>query len=138
MKRTVKKKWTDKANFYVNVDVFKVDIVFVCNCNEEETKEALKKACGDNYVHFKNKYLKGWDNETALGRMIPFQAGFIVLLKNCDDNFRTFVGVMVHEITHVVQRLLGDRRIPLNEDTEEVHAYLTEYITREALLKLYD
>ena len=138
MKRPVKKKWDDKCNFHVSVDMFKVDIVFVCNCNEEETKDALKEACGDNYLNFKKRDLKGWNDDIHLGRMIPFMGGFVVLLKGAGGCFRTFVSVMVHEITHVVQYLLRDRRIPLTEDTEEVHAYLAEYITREALLKLYD
>lgn len=138
MKKIIKKQWDDKSNFHVGVDIFKVDIIFVCNCNEEETKEALKEACGDNYSKFKKKYIKGWNDDIHLGRMIPFMGGFIVLLKGDGGGFRTFVSIMAHEITHVVQYLLRDRRIPLNEDTEEVHAYLTEYITREALLKLYE
>ena len=132
------KVWTDKSDFYVSVDMFKVDIVFVCNCNEKRAKKALKKACGSNYKDFKKKQLEGWDNDLSLGRMIPFKGGFIVLLKGDGGGFRTFVSIMVHEITHVVQYLLRDRRVPLTEDTEEVHAYLTEYITREALLKLYN
>lgn len=137
-KKKIKRKWTDKSNFHVSVDMFKVDIVFVCNCNEEETRKALEEACGDNFGQFKSKHLKGWDDTNNLGRMIPFMGGFVVLLKQDGGGFRTFVSVMAHEITHVVQYLLRDRRIPLTEDTEEVHAYLTEYITREALLKLYD
>lgn len=137
-KKNIKRVWTDKSNFHVSVEMFKVDIVFVCNCNEQETKKALKEACGDNFDRFKNKYLKGWNNDGTLGRMIPFMGGFVVLLKEDTGGFRTFVSIMIHEITHVVQYLLRDRRIPLTEDTEEVYAYLTEYITREALLKLYD
>ena len=131
------KVWTDKSDFHVGVDMFKVDIIFVCNCNEKQVKKRLKKACGSNYPNFKKKYLEGWDDEITMGRMIPFMGGFIVLLKGTGGGFRTFVSIMVHEITHVAQYLLRDRRIPLTEDTEEVHAYLTEYITREALLKLY-
>ena len=131
------KVWTDKSDFLVRVDMFKVDIVFICNCNEKKTKKALKRACGDNYSNFKKEQLEGWDDDDHLGRMIPFRGGFIVLLKGTGGGFRTFISVMVHEITHVVQYLLRDRRVPLTEDTEEVHAYLTEYITREALLKLY-
>ena len=132
-----KRMCTDKSNFLVRVDIFKVDIIFICNYNEKRTKKVLKESWGDKFSNLKKEDFKGWDIDTTLGLVMQFQGDFIVLLKGTGGGFKTFVSVMVHEITHVVQYLLRDRRIPLTEDTEEVHAYLTEYITREALLKLY-
>ena len=138
MKKQVKRKWSDIHDFNIRVDVFMVDVVFVCNANKQQIKKLLEKALGCNYEKLDMKYLKGWDNSIHRGLMIPFMGGFIVLLKNVDGNFRSFVGIMIHEITHVVQYLLRDIRVPLNEGTEEVYAYLTEYITNQALLKLYE
>jgi len=132
-----KKKWSDKQDFYISVDMFKVDIVFICNCNEKEVKERFKKASGDNFKHFKKGMTEGWDNIYNTGRMFSFRGGFVVLLKN-EGNFRRFVANLVHEVTHVTHYLLRDRRIPLNDDTEEIYTYLVEYITEQALIKLYD
>lgn len=133
-----KKEWTDTKAFHVSVDMFKVDVVFICNANKEESVKLLKEMCGSNYTKLSKGSFKGWSVETILGRMLQYKGGFVVLLKDSDGNFRTFVSILAHEINHVVCYLLKNRRIPLNEDTEEVYAYLTEYITREALLKLYD
>jgi hypothetical protein len=138
MGKTVEIKWTDKKVFHVSVDMFSVDILFVCNAKEKRAKKFLKKMCGENYKRFPKESLEGWNDAVTLGRMIAFSGGFVVLLKNKDGNFRNFVATAVHEITHVSHYLLRDRRIPLNEDTEEVYTYLTEYITREVLLKLYE
>ena len=138
MKRVVKKKWTDKAHFHISVDMFKVDIVFVCNCDKKEVLLKLKMALRENFKYFESARIGDWDEETIIGRMMCFRGGFIVLLKDNKGNFSNYISNLIHEITHVVSYLLRDRSIPLTEDTEEVYAYLTEYITREALLKLYD
>ena len=138
MKKKVSKKWSDVHDFCVCVDIFRIDILFVCNANKNEAIEILKNSLGSNYEKLDTEHIEDWDSDRHLGRMIQFMGGFIVLVKNSDGNFRTFVGIMIHEITHVVQYLLRDLRVPLNEGTEEVYAYLTEYITNQALLKLYE
>ena len=131
------KGWTDKQDFSVSVEMFKVDIVFICNCKEKEVKKRLKKASGENFKYFKKGMTKGWNNIENRGRMFSFRGGFVVLLKS-EDSFRHYVANLVHEVTHVTHYLLRDRNIPLNEDTEEIYTYLVEYITEQALLKLYD
>lgn len=132
-----KKEFWHKRHFVLSADVFETDIAFFINMSEKEIAVALKKMAGDNYEKFDRDELERWDENAYHGRMIPFLGGFIVLLKADKDSFRKFVGILVHEITHVVQYLLRNRRIPLSEDTEEVHAYLSEFLTRTALNKLY-
>lgn len=134
-----KRKWTDKKSFHMEVPLFKIDIVFMCNLTEIEIPVHLKKICGEkNFKNFKPKIIKGWDSITSEGRMLKFMGGNIVLVKNKNGNFREFLSILIHEITHVTHYILRDRRIPLNEDTEEIYCYLTEYITEQALIKLYD
>lgn len=143
MKKKVKepknKYFHDKKSFIVGVDMFYVDIVFCINMNEEEILKHLKKICGeDSFNSFNRKELDDWDSDvTAQGRMIPHRGGFLVLLKVRNNKFRRFIADLTHEITHVTHYLLRDRRIPLQEDTEEVYTYLTQYILEEALNKSY-
>ncbi len=138
-KKKKSKKWWDKKSFHVELPLFKVDVLFMCNLTEKEIPVHLKKFCGKkNFKSFKPKMIKGWDKRTAQGRMIKFMGGHIILIKSTSGNFKEFVSIMVHEITHASHYLLRDRRVPLNEDTEEIYCYLTEYMTEQALIKLYD
>ena len=41
---------------------------------------------------------------------------------------------LIHEIVHSVHYIFREREIPLSEDTEEVAAYMIEYICNELLL----
>lgn len=144
MKKTIKKKknkqinWWDKKFFVVDVDMFRVDIGFCINSSEKEAANWIKKMSGDQFKNFDLKELNNWDTDAqCLGRMIPFMGSFIILIKPHNMNFRDFVGTLTHECVHVAQYLLRNRRIPLSEDTEEVHAYLTEHLVTHALKKSY-
>ncbi len=74
--------------------------------------------------------IKGWDEDDGVAteaRMYPLPKGFIVFINPRASWISTF-GSLVHEMTHVSHYLLRDRRIPLNEDTEEAYTYLVEYL----------
>jgi hypothetical protein len=134
-----KNNWDDKKSFHVEVPLFKVDILFLCDLSESEIPVHIKRFAGEeNFKEFDQRAIKGWDYITNEGRKIDFLGGFIVLVKNKNGNFREFVSILVHEITHVTHYLLRDRRIPLTVHTEELYCYLTEYLTEQALIKLYD
>lgn len=138
MPKKIKKEYWHSQRFVIDVNIFNVDVGFAINSTEQEIKTWLQKLSGKKYKDFDEKELKGWDNsETDLGRMINFEGGFVVLLKLEKNKFRYSIGILAHEINHVVNYLLMDRRISLSKDNDEVYAYLTEYITREALLKMY-
>lgn len=49
--------------------------------------------------------------------------GSVIWVKNEES-----VGALVHEIVHASHYLLSERAIPLTEETEEVYAYLTEFL----------
>lgn len=132
-----KKEFFHPNDFTVSVDVFKVDIIFIINQDIKDIKKNIKKYVGKSYTIFDESELDNWEKETNEGRMIPFKGGFIVLLKADKDKFRKFVGILSHECIHIGHYLLRDRRIPLNEDTEEVYTYTIEHIIFEALNKLY-
>ena len=139
MAKTKENKWDDKKSFHVGVPIFKVDILFMCDLSENDIPIHLKKFCSEeNFKEFDNKSLGGWDHITSEGREIDFIGGYIVLVKNKNGNFREFVSILVHEIIHVTHCILRKCRIPLTTHTEELYCYLTEYLTEQALIKLYD
>lgn len=138
-KKATKKDWWRKQCFVVTVDMFCTDVGFCIGTTAKEAKAWVKKVSGTKYKNLDYEQFDSWESEEKNeGRMVPFCGGFIVLLKaDKRTQFRKFVGLLTHEVTHVVQYLLRDRRVPLSEDTEEVHAYLTEFLVSEALGKLY-
>ncbi len=132
------RKWYDPHFFIVEVDIFNLDVGFCINTTEAETKKWLKKVSGDLYKEFDESQLEDWDNSsTDLGRMCQFKGGFIVLAKTKNRDFRKFVALLVHEIVHVTHYLTRKRRIVLEEGSEEIFTYLTEFLTEKALKKLY-
>lgn len=121
--------------------MFKVDVGVAVNMNEAEIKRHWRKIKPAAFTAL-CKELAGWDEDKteeghALGRMCIVLSSFVVLLNLDRRQFRESVGTLTHEMTHVAQYLLRHRRIPLSEDTEEVHSYLTEYLVTEALRRMY-
>lgn len=50
-------------------------------------------------------------------------------------NPHAIIGTLVHEVTHAAHWLLKQRSVPLSEDTEEVYAYLQEFLFNELVKK---
>lgn len=128
-----------KQFFVLGVDVFKTDVGVAVNMSEAEFGKALKRVCSkQELLDQAMSEAKGWDTEGDVdGRMLKMGGGFVVLLRFEKDEFRRAVAILVHEMVHVAQYLLRHRRVPLSEDTEEVHAYLVEHLVEGALRKLY-
>jgi hypothetical protein len=118
--------------------MFKVDVGVAVNLKERDTMKRLRALCDDESMLAEVKSeIDEWDNATTLGRMCLMGGGFVVLLRTIDSPFHQIASLVTHEMVHVTQYLLRKRRIPLSEDTEEVHAYLTEHLVGETLARLY-
>ena len=54
------------------------------------------------------------------------------------DGFSTeaTAGILIHEASHVAIQMLNDIGIQLCEGSEEIYAYMTDYIATEAIRKL--
>lgn len=117
----------------IDVDIFKVHVGLAVNMTEAEVKRRLRKIAARHFAVLVEA-LRDWDSDPDLqGRTCCVHGGFVVLLRCDRHKARTAIGTLTHEMVHVVQRLLGDRRVPLSGDTDEVHAYLTEFLVRRAL-----
>lgn len=135
--KTKKKELHDKKHFFVVCDTFQLDIAIFVNHSEQEIIKKMSRFKG--VKEFLTKYYNDTkDNDTSTqGYMVELPTGFILSFNFKKDSFRKNCGIIVHEVTHLVQYTLRNRRIPLNEDTEEIYAYMTEEIVKKILLKLY-
>jgi hypothetical protein len=134
-----RRQFWHKQFHVLSADVFKTDVGLAVNMTRAEVERAVRRKCTDEALL--KPWLEAiapWDEETQVrGSMTLLGGGFVVLMKADKNNFREAVGTLVHEMTHVTQYLLRHRRIPLNEDTEEVHAYLVEHLVHNALRRMY-
>jgi len=138
MKKKIKKVWHQQKAFAFDVAPFETDLVVFINPTEEFMKKSLKDMMGKGYANFDEREIGEWDSsKTDKGRLIKVAGGFAILVKANKNQFREFVGVLTHEIVHAVQYILRQRRIGLSEETEEVHAYLTENLLVRILKELY-
>lgn len=141
--RRKKRDYYHKQLFVLTNHTFSVDILFAVNMTASEIsshakrKGVLKDICG-----WIAENTKDWSDDLSSmetrGRMYPMPRGFLVCLKFKKDDFRNSIGNLVHEITHVVHYMLRQRRIPLNEDTEEIYTYAIEDLTKRSLWQLYE
>lgn len=122
-------------HFIVDVDPFVTDIAVFINCTETEIiRRARRDASGDNLKLITDAVAGSWDKDPAVrGQMFPLGWAFLVLLRLDSRDKIGSIGTVVHEATHVTQYLLRDRRVPLHRHTEEVHAYLVEFIVTKIL-----
>lgn len=122
----------------LHIDVYDTDVVLSINTNGRDTLKKIKPH--KRYLEEVKSCCDGWDakSKSTDGCMYQVGGGFLVFLDLQKGKFRTGVSLLVHELTHVVHYLLRDRRIPLSEETEEAHTYLIQYLTKAALVALYD
>jgi len=111
---------------YINEPVFKADITLVISKWEDFIKEIKNILVADKFkeleemIKEKNKDTGKW----YLATQFPFPGGGSVIWAN--ENIDT--GTLVHELVHTAHHLLDTRSVPLSEDTEEVYAYLIEFL----------
>lgn len=143
--KKAKKKPVLKSRYFVlDADPFKTDVGVAVNLTGKELLTIIEK---DKWqprpaVMDRLKTISAeWDEAQAKGRttgqMHHVMGGFMVFLKTDEDGFRETMGLLTHELTHVVQRLLRDRDTPLVGATEEVYAYMIDHLVVKALEQMY-
>lgn len=135
----MKKKLEQKKYIHVSIDTFRVDIAVFVNHTFEEAVTYSKRT---KKLHRLAEYLEECDSENILeganeGIMYPLKQGYAVFLRLEKDNYRKNIGLISHEVSHLVSFILLDRRIPLSKETDEVYAYLTEEIMLKILYGWY-
>lgn len=138
MKKKSLPKLEPKKRFYISCDTFATDIAFFVNYSHSEMIKAAKN-WNDDLYKFLGKYSDVDDEEDSanLGRMYPLERGYAVRLTFFKDSHRSNIGLLSHEVSHLVSWMLLDRRIKLSKNTDEVYAYLTEELIKKFLFKWY-
>ncbi len=136
-----RKEFYDTQMIPLHVGVYDVDVFVLINMSGKEFFKKMKPRVKNQGTEQLKKICDDWDsdydNGVSQGRMFTLMGGFVVFLNVRKGFFRTAIGTLVHELTHVTHYLLRHRRIPLTEDTEEAHTYLVQYLTTEALRRMY-
>lgn len=132
------RSWEKSKYLTLEVAMFRVDVVVFLNMNETKVKKVLHRITKEKYKKDIDEEIGDWDKDCDAytdGRMCEIGGGFIVLL-NSKPTLAETISVIVHEMTHVSQYLLRERRVPIEESTEEVQAYLIEHLVCRTLQNL--
>jgi hypothetical protein len=116
---------------YTHEQLFNVEVVLVVSEWKDFLDGATEFVKDNNYKELEEMYKGHGEDISCLGTMFPFDGGGCVIWIKNDEK----IGTLVHEITHAVQHILKKRAIPLVFETEEVYAYLTEYLFNSLIKK---
>ncbi len=132
------KAYWKKHFFIITAHPFRCEIAVAINMTGPEVYRQVKKVTTDAATR-KDALgvLVQWEKDTttgnAQGAFAHMGKGYIALLSLKKGKWVTALGTIVHEMTHVTQWVLRERRVPLTEDTEEVHAYLVEDLVQQVV-----
>lgn len=122
-------------NFIVPVEAFNQDVMFHFG-DLKKLKKELDKYCDKELVEQAMQYIRDKAEEgVSTGHTLDLQSGQLVYLYRKPDN-AAGIAVLAHEITHVVFLILAKAGIEYCKESEEVYAYLVEYLMREVLRKV--
>lgn len=121
----MKKPKRTLREIFIPLEIFNSQVVVLIGHTQNEVLDWIKKNI-DKPEH-KSLALEAMTNipNNVRGRTVLLSGGgsiiWIIEQKN---------STIVHELFHSTYHILKNREIPLSEDTEEVYAYLLEYLTK--------
>ena len=118
----------------LNNQIIKVPI-FNCNIHLfTDDKNNIKKALQAEFGEEGTELFKEINVEDSMdGASIMLSNGYKIIWLSKYPNTDSDKSVLVHEIFHMAIEIMLSRDIQLNNDTEEVCAYLIEYLYSEIL-----
>lgn len=93
-------------------------------------QEAKKAISGADFKKLEEMVKKHGNRKSTRATQFPMDGGGSVIWLHPEAK----LGTLVHEIVHASHHLLKCREVPLSEDTEEVYAYLQQFLV-ETLTK---
>lgn len=119
--------------FSIRLSIYKTTIDVVIGGTEDERKEFLSKFYEYNNVMYIIEEIQAHDATTVLHH----KTGDIIIMMNESPKTSNFwMSILVHETSHATRKILGAIDTPHIEETEEVYAYLQQYIFEEILNNL--
>ncbi len=127
-----------KLNKIIPIGLYPFDLMISFNESDKEVITALSKF---NITPDNSNETTLWNmdnSKTKIGRMVMFVGKQTILRLNfvpkLKDSFE--MGLLQHEIFHVVGFMMSEINTPLNSDTHEVYAYLVQYLTEQIYKEL--
>lgn len=117
--------------FIVDCGIFPFDVMLCLGVNKKKMLKELKKK---NITKKEIKVIKEYPEKNGLYVMFQNNASLIYMPRFNQTAFS--FAVLQHEITHCVVAVLSQTNIKLSMKTEEVFAYLTQYLTQKIYEKM--
>lgn len=138
VKKSRKLKKSKKIFFEVEDLVFNSDVWFFANYSGEELKVKLKKLLNNvNDVDIGNDIENYSGNHIVIANDKDQSIQRIVWVKEFLWNIED-IGIVAHEVLHLVLRILKDRLVPIGGEDNETISYLYEYYFTRILKRLRD
>ena len=109
---------------HVRETLFDADIVLIVCEFPYFLEHALKMVDKDKQESLKRMVERHGDDPWSKATQYPFGGGGSVIWAKPSEGLPT----LVHEITHAAHHLLKCRDIKLTDETEEVYAYLVQFL----------
>ena len=111
----------------ISIPVFKTGVVVMITRDTERAALNVRKWFHGDY--------DAWDADSIDGKTISKDgySGPVIWMREEPNNPRR-AAVLHHEAFHATARIMDRMRVPLNYSTEEVYAYISEYIFYSVLM----
>ncbi len=116
-------------NQIINVPIFNCNIHLFTG-DKDNIKKALQAEFGEEGTELFNEIKT---NDSVNGSSIMLSNGYKIIWLPKYQNTYSDNSTLVHEIFHTAINIMLSKEIKLNNDTEEVCAYLIEYLYSEIL-----
>ena len=121
-------------SYLIQEPVFETSVALIVNCSFEEMKkwDEARRHPDEDPLSDREKNANGfcYAARNKLGEHC-----FVVYVKKFDWTVQC-MGVLIHELTHLIFRICDYKNIPIRLENDEVFCYLLEYYQRQALSKL--
>lgn len=117
----------------ISVDLFCDEVIFVYDKEDEYIKKFINDVFeidDEQLNELQELFDSSHKNNVAYYLTHPEIDVRLIRVKKA-STYSDFLSVLSHEILHAVKDILESKRVPLNDDTEEVYTYLQQYLTKQ-------
>ena len=119
--------------FSIRLSIYKTTIDVFIGGTEDDRKEFLTRFYdGDNLKYIIDE-VKANDATTIIHHKTE---NIIILLNESPKTNNFWMSILVHETSHATRKILQRINTPYTDETEEVYAYLQQFIFEEILNNL--
>jgi len=119
-----------KINKIISLLIYPFEVMVSMNQSDKSFIKSVKKY---GITDTDDLIFKLNENNLCRARSIMYNSGKTILRLNFTPKFNESfgMGLLQHEIFHIVDFIMDDINTPLTESTRESYAYLIQYLTTE-------